>query len=331
MKYHISPSTGNPNKCYARTKPCPVGGVSEHYPSKEAAREAYESKHKGYTFTKASAQPKLSEEDVARVEKSLEQSKKYGVLKDEETARLSRSASIGAARHLEAQWGRKLQFLNESAYQRLAIPDGMGAEVELQGANGKVYFRVLDSAHRTGYDPHDKASWSVSATGNAGSTIQKTVEKYMSDYKAEREAGYARAMEADAKRKSEAAAREEAAKAQVAAERRARVAALNGPKPSSIKMKYPASTRPSYKCTHCGTVEAAMMQESRAEGFDGYSPCCNEPITSATEKVPPSYETTFSSHQDVNEFTRANGIRNFMVSGSGGKYILLSSLPGFND
>ena len=41
-KYHISPSTGNPNKCSASVKPCPLGGENEHYPSKEAAREAYE-------------------------------------------------------------------------------------------------------------------------------------------------------------------------------------------------------------------------------------------------------------------------------------------------
>lgn len=43
-KYHISPTTGNPNRCYANTKPCPLGGEKEHYPTKEAARAAYEKK-----------------------------------------------------------------------------------------------------------------------------------------------------------------------------------------------------------------------------------------------------------------------------------------------
>lgn len=43
-KYHISPSTGNPNRCYANTKPCPLGGAEDHYPSKEAARKGFEKK-----------------------------------------------------------------------------------------------------------------------------------------------------------------------------------------------------------------------------------------------------------------------------------------------
>lgn len=53
-KYHISPSTGNPNKCYASVKPCPLGGESDHYPTKEAARNAYEKSQSegGQTVTK---------------------------------------------------------------------------------------------------------------------------------------------------------------------------------------------------------------------------------------------------------------------------------------
>lgn len=43
-KYHISPSTGNPNRCYANTKPCPLGGSEDHYPTKEAARKGFEKK-----------------------------------------------------------------------------------------------------------------------------------------------------------------------------------------------------------------------------------------------------------------------------------------------
>lgn len=43
-KYHISPTTGNPNRCYANTKPCPLGGADDHYPSKDAARKGFEKK-----------------------------------------------------------------------------------------------------------------------------------------------------------------------------------------------------------------------------------------------------------------------------------------------
>lgn len=45
VKYHISPTTGNPNRCYAEKRPCPLGGEAEHYGSKEDARAAYEAQH----------------------------------------------------------------------------------------------------------------------------------------------------------------------------------------------------------------------------------------------------------------------------------------------
>ena len=40
-KYHVNPETGNANVCRAR-KNCPFGGDEAHYPTKEAARQAYE-------------------------------------------------------------------------------------------------------------------------------------------------------------------------------------------------------------------------------------------------------------------------------------------------
>lgn len=64
-KYHISPTTGNPNRCYADKRPCPLGGEQEHYPTKEAAKAAFEAKHAGETVAKSvskglSKQEKLS-------------------------------------------------------------------------------------------------------------------------------------------------------------------------------------------------------------------------------------------------------------------------------
>lgn len=50
-KYHISPSTGNPNRCYAK-KQCPLGASEdEHYPTKQAARAAFEASQNQATFT----------------------------------------------------------------------------------------------------------------------------------------------------------------------------------------------------------------------------------------------------------------------------------------
>ena len=42
--YHINPNTGNPGICRA-INTCPFGSSSEHYPTKDLARKAYESKN----------------------------------------------------------------------------------------------------------------------------------------------------------------------------------------------------------------------------------------------------------------------------------------------
>jgi hypothetical protein len=41
-KFHINPSTGNPNKCSAKSGNCPFGGDSEHFESKDEARLNFE-------------------------------------------------------------------------------------------------------------------------------------------------------------------------------------------------------------------------------------------------------------------------------------------------
>ena len=54
VKYHISPKTGRANACKARVKPCPLGSENDHYPTKEAAQTAYETKMKSETLRKTS-------------------------------------------------------------------------------------------------------------------------------------------------------------------------------------------------------------------------------------------------------------------------------------
>jgi hypothetical protein len=44
-KFHINPSTGNPNKCSAKSGNCPFGDDSEHFESKQAAREHFENQN----------------------------------------------------------------------------------------------------------------------------------------------------------------------------------------------------------------------------------------------------------------------------------------------
>jgi len=43
-KYHISPNSGHANICHAEKKPCPIGGVDEHYSTREEAIAAREEK-----------------------------------------------------------------------------------------------------------------------------------------------------------------------------------------------------------------------------------------------------------------------------------------------
>lgn len=53
-KYHISPTTGRANKCYAQAGNCPLksedGGEPKHYASKEEARAGYEVDNKDKVF-----------------------------------------------------------------------------------------------------------------------------------------------------------------------------------------------------------------------------------------------------------------------------------------
>lgn len=50
IKYHISPRTGEPMKCIAKGK-CPFGDLeTDHYPSKDEARAAFESKMNAQEF-----------------------------------------------------------------------------------------------------------------------------------------------------------------------------------------------------------------------------------------------------------------------------------------
>ena len=354
-KYHISPSTGNPNKCYAHKKPCPVGGESEHYPTKEAAREAFEKKQEGrknpLTSIKKvsdgssiSSNPRdygLSHEDLAKVDAYMARRKKDKLLDPgaENDLRRSMKGSISAARHLEKAWGGKTQFLNESLIQRVQYKT-TGVDVQLQGStNGKVYFRVLGSSHRTGYDPHEGGQWTVVPSGNVGGTVERTVESYMNDYKTKQEEGRKRVaawQEKESKRKTEEvkkATKENTFNAtnnypQPVATSVEPPVSVKGPRPESTTVKYPPSSYPSYKCTHCGDSGSHLMRESLAEGNQGYSSCCNEPLEGFTERAPSSYETVWGSQKDADEFLRANGIRSYSAEERQGKYHVVSTIPG---
>ncbi len=58
MSFHISPRTGNPNRCYATTRPCPIGGA--HFPTKEEARTAFENEQENTSATTLTGVTKLT-------------------------------------------------------------------------------------------------------------------------------------------------------------------------------------------------------------------------------------------------------------------------------
>jgi hypothetical protein len=78
-KYHINPKTGNPGVCHAK-KSCPFGDLqSDHYNSKEDARNAYENKmgtnnlaatseDKGLTLTPTPDYMKIANQLTTQVE-----------------------------------------------------------------------------------------------------------------------------------------------------------------------------------------------------------------------------------------------------------------------
>ena len=64
-KYHISLTTGRPNKCYAEKRPCPIGGADEHYGSKEEAQQAYEARMSASTVAPAQKKNRSAEDLIA--------------------------------------------------------------------------------------------------------------------------------------------------------------------------------------------------------------------------------------------------------------------------
>lgn len=59
-KFHINPSTGNPNKCSAKSGNCPFGGDSEHFESKDSARQHFESQNTDQSLKTARRLSKVS-------------------------------------------------------------------------------------------------------------------------------------------------------------------------------------------------------------------------------------------------------------------------------
>lgn len=64
-KYHISPETGNPNKCSAKPGNCRFGSDDKHYSTKQEARAAYEAINKTETVTLGKGKKKSRAQTIA--------------------------------------------------------------------------------------------------------------------------------------------------------------------------------------------------------------------------------------------------------------------------
>lgn len=71
-QYHINPNTGNPNKCTASVRGCPYGGSSDHFFSKEEARQAYETKMNAITVDLKVAQDEIAKKREEKQRAALE-------------------------------------------------------------------------------------------------------------------------------------------------------------------------------------------------------------------------------------------------------------------
>lgn len=64
-KYHINPETGKTGLCSAREGNCPLAGGSEHYPTEDAARAAYEDKMAGSSMPSVAKKSPIKAEPEA--------------------------------------------------------------------------------------------------------------------------------------------------------------------------------------------------------------------------------------------------------------------------
>lgn len=64
-KYHINPESGNPYNCTAKPGNCPHAGDSEHYSTKDAARNAFEKSQELATVATVAKAPKTFKEKIA--------------------------------------------------------------------------------------------------------------------------------------------------------------------------------------------------------------------------------------------------------------------------
>lgn len=175
-KYHINPATGNPNLCRATKGWCPFGGHGEHFPSKEAARDAYElvmtapeedllpiQREMRQKFQGSSTSPEVYSEALVAMNKKLDSWVKMateqsavgvgspqGVAYSEVASRLA--VIMYASRFISDPKARIAFILDEL----------LEAEAELEGKADKYYSNGDEDSERY-WEAYNQASGSITA------------------------------------------------------------------------------------------------------------------------------------------------------------------------
>lgn len=288
VKYHISPTTGNPNICRAHKRPCPVGGEGDHFASKEEARKAFEKKQAAPKAMKKGLPP-LTERDQELV--------KYLVQKTEDKARgIEEIHSVREGADGSVRLANRLAELDGNAPP--VNPTGFGSgragltlasralgkNVELSpDGQGNIYMRVYEPGHAWGYG-YDK-SWRLPA--NATQALPMA-EKLFTTIHQEEEEKRARLKASFEKEKREARpAHSVVEKREVKDEREASTknflkehSALeklpSGPPPKNVELVTPAQKRWRHVCSSCGGHDVEWESPEEQADNAGYSSCCNK-------------------------------------------------------
>lgn len=196
-KYHISPTTGRPNKCNANKRPCPVGG--QHYESKEdAVREQEEmlaethgivspglKRQRDHITREAELFDRLTDQDKDYAQKWAEVYKDKGPKVVSEVRR-NTVFTIAALRDLASEMPGSVQILNGGAYYRYSANTSQWTIEVQNSSDGTTHVRIFNVGVPVYGDHSRDTGWTFPARKTVlahSETIGKLYKDFISEEK----------------------------------------------------------------------------------------------------------------------------------------------------
>lgn len=149
MRYHLNPTTGNPNICRAALGKCPFGAEAPHYGSKEEARRGYE------TLQTSNSQKKLSKKAQSNVDP------KHGFLRRELAEKLT-IHDINCSKCGEPVNPRGAQAMISDNLADCPCGAELDFDIEIKLTEGNPSYRFLDKEEvrkATWFHSTNKEDW----------------------------------------------------------------------------------------------------------------------------------------------------------------------------